>query len=59
VVLGCQVRTEQPNGGEVDLAGGEKVEDHGKAPGRPGSLHPVIGLVLGEGGTSTVDEEGE
>ena len=48
VVLACQVGTEHSHGGEVDLGGGEEVEDDREALGRACGLDAVEGLVLGE-----------
>jgi hypothetical protein len=59
VVVGRQVRAEQPHGGEVDRAVGEEVEDDREAAGRARGLDAVVGLVLGEReNVPAVDEEG-
>ncbi len=58
VVLGREVRAEQPDRREVDRAGGEELEDDGEAAGRARDLDAVVGLVLGEGeGVAAVGEE--
>ena len=49
VVVRGEVRTEQPHGGEVHGTLGEQVENDRESPGGPGDLHPVVGLVVGEG----------
>jgi hypothetical protein len=49
MVVGSQVRGEQLHGGEVESTAFEHLQDHGKAPRRPGDRDAVVGLLLGEG----------
>ena len=48
VVVGSQVRRQQPHSREAERAALEHLEDHGKAPCRTGDRDAVVGLLLGE-----------
>jgi hypothetical protein len=48
MILGREVRGEQPHTPQVDLARGEHLQDHRRAAGRAGDLDAVVGLGLGE-----------
>ncbi len=48
MVLPCEVRTQDPDGGEGYRAGDEGLEDDGKVSAGSGRLDTVAGGVLGE-----------
>ena len=59
MVVGGEVRREKPDGGEMNRALGEQVEDDGEPTGGASGVDAVVGLVLGEAkDVPTVDEEG-
>jgi hypothetical protein len=47
-VLACQVRRQDPDGGQVQRPVREHVEQDGEPPGGVGNLDPVVGAVLGQ-----------
>ena len=48
MILRCEVRREQLDGRQRQLAGGESLEDDRKAPGRPRDFNAVVRGGLGE-----------
>ena len=59
VVVRREMRSQQPDGCEADIALGEQFEDHRESPGGSGHLDAVVGFALGERQRVTaVHEEG-